>query len=62
MVAGGNPLLWSDRVRWPIVFLEQALILILGGGLLTWVVRRERRSSTGSFRHPGERFEPCPPI
>ena len=40
--AGTEPVV-IVRVRWPIVFLEQALILLLGGGLLTWVVRRERR-------------------
>ena len=33
----------AERVNWPILFIEQALILVLGGGLLTWVVRRERR-------------------
>lgn len=31
------------EVYWPIVFIEHAAILLLGSGLLTWVVRRERR-------------------
>ncbi len=34
---------YHHRTRWPIVFLEQALILLIGGGLLTFLVRRERR-------------------
>ena len=31
------------HIEWRIVFLEQALILLIGGGLLTFIVRRERR-------------------
>ena len=33
----------GDLIRWPIVLATQALILLLGGGLLTFVVRRERQ-------------------
>ena len=33
----------KDRIVWPIVFMEQALILLLAGGMLTWTVRRNRR-------------------
>ena len=39
----GSEAAWSHDISWSIVFAEQALILLLGGGLLTWVVRRERR-------------------
>lgn len=45
-----NPVSWLPRplvdwsqVCWPMLIAEQALILLLSGGLLTWVVRRERR-------------------
>jgi hypothetical protein len=31
------------QIHWPLVFLLWALVLLLGGGLLTFVVRRERR-------------------
>ena len=32
-----------QRVTWILVFTEQALIVLIGGGLLTFVVRRDRR-------------------
>ena len=35
-------------VHWPILLTEHALILLLGGGLLTVVVRRERWRKAGS--------------
>ena len=35
----------GQYIQWPIVFAEQALILLLGGGLLTWVVRRKRAAA-----------------
>jgi len=38
-----NLQLVTTHVRWPILIAEHALVLLLGGGLLTWVVRRERR-------------------
>ena len=39
-----NASTWSIReIWWMPVFVTQALILLLGGGLLTFVVRRERR-------------------
>ena len=33
----------GDWIQWRFVFPAQALILLLGGGLLTFVVRRDRR-------------------
>ena len=36
------------RIDWPILFAEHALIVLLGGGLLTWVVRRGRRRAAAS--------------
>jgi hypothetical protein len=36
------------RVDWPVLIAEQALILLLGGGLPTLVVRRERRRSAAT--------------
>ena len=41
----GRAALIGERIRWPLVFLEQACILLLGGGLLTVVIRRERRKA-----------------
>ena len=34
---------YALRPYWPIIFIEQAAILLLGGGLLTFMVRRNRR-------------------
>ena len=31
------------RIYWPVVVAEQIAIVLLGGGLLSWAVRRERR-------------------
>ena len=39
---GTGPLI-EERIEWVVLFAEHALILLLGGGLLTFVVRRERR-------------------
>jgi len=33
-------------IRWRTLFAIEALTLLLGGGLLTWVVRRKRRRRT----------------
>jgi hypothetical protein len=35
---------WRQGIHWPYWLATQALILLLGGGLLTFVVRRERRA------------------
>jgi len=32
---------WSD-VCWPALLVEQALILVIAGGLIAWVLRRDR--------------------
>ena len=31
------------RIYWPALVAELALILLLGGGLLAWLIRRDRR-------------------
>ena len=41
--ADGGPFSATRFVSWQVMLGEHALILILGGGLLTCVVRRERR-------------------
>ena len=33
---------YEDRFYWPLLLLEQALILLFGGALLTWIIRRTR--------------------
>lgn len=38
----------GERVRWPIVLGELGLILVLGGALMTVVVRRRRRCMAGA--------------
>ena len=35
-------------IGWETLLLSQALILLIGGGLLTWVVRRERRNKAAA--------------
>jgi hypothetical protein len=42
-VRSADPSLGGIGVAWAVVFGELALILLLGGGLLTFVARRERR-------------------
>lgn len=44
------PMRFQYVVRWPILLGTQALLLLLGGGLLTWVVRRERRRPANASR------------
>ena len=33
----------DPRVYWPLVLLEQSVLLFFGGAFLTWFLRRERR-------------------
>lgn len=37
-----GPVVEEQVVIWPIVVTEQLLVLLVGGGLLAWAVRRER--------------------
>lgn len=37
-----------EAINWPLVVAEQSIILLVGGALLTWVVRRERRRRVGA--------------
>lgn len=34
---------YVDHIAWPILLAEQALILLIAGGLLTFLIRRDRR-------------------
>ena len=52
--SGGRPQIYGAvehgvlSVDWPLLALEQGLILLFGGGALTWAVGRERRrAATG---------------
>ena len=38
-----RPRRWPASIHLPTLAIELGLILLIGGGLLTWVVRRERR-------------------
>lgn len=44
--ARGAPLL--RPVAWPVVVVEQVGVLVLGGGLLSFLVRRARRRQAGT--------------
>lgn len=37
----GNHVPWCD-VCWPALLVEQALLLVIAGGLIAWVLRRDR--------------------
>ena len=57
-VAGPDRFRWGLEVVWPLVVFEQALLLVLGGGALTALIRRERRrvaDGTASVWHVSPR-------
>lgn len=49
MSLGGGNWFEGEGIAWPTVFAEQGLILFLGGAVLAFVVRRERRKTVPSL-------------
>jgi hypothetical protein len=39
---------FGDRISWPVVFAEQALVLLVFGGLFSWTMFRSRRAPAHS--------------